>query len=88
MDRLNGHKVPKCRADVEQGVAKMQEYVRDRYAKLGLPAEWADLPDIEVMKDWFVDVSRAAMDEIHRLETALAAQETLVKSLNQLTRGW
>jgi len=88
MNTINGHKVPKCRADVDQGVAEMQQYLRDRYKKLGLPAEWAELSDAATMRDWFVDVARAAMDEIHRLETALAAQEALVKSLNQLTRGW
>lgn len=88
MDTLNGHKIPKCRTDVDQGVAEMQQYIKDRYQKLGLPAEWAELPDAAVMRDWFVDVARVAMDEIHRLETALTAQETLVASLNQLTRGW
>ena len=88
MDTLNGHKIPKCKADIEQGVAEMQRYLRDRYKQLGLPAEWAELPEAEIMKGWFADFARAAMDEIHRLEAALAAQETLVKSLNQLTRGW
>ena len=88
MDTLNGHKIPKCRTDVDQGVAEMQQYIKDRYQKLGLPAEWAELPDAAVMRDWFVDVARVAMDEIHRLETALAGQEAIVKSLNQVFRGW
>jgi hypothetical protein len=88
MDTLNGHKIPKCRTDVDQGVAEMQQYIKDRYAKLGLPAEWAELPDAEVVKGWFVDFARVAMDEIHRLETALAGQEAIVKSLNQVFRGW
>jgi hypothetical protein len=88
MNTINGHKVPKSRADVDQGVAEMQQYLRDRYKQLGLPAEWAELPEAEIMKGWFADFARVAMDEIHRLEAALAAQETLVKSLNQLTRGW
>jgi hypothetical protein len=88
MNTLNGVKVPKCGSDIDQGVAELQKYVKDRYQKLGLPAEWAVAPDAEVMRGWFADFSRVAMDEIHRLETALAAQETLVKSLNQLTRGW
>ena len=88
MNTLCGHKVPQCKSDVDQGVAEMKQYIKDRYKKLGLPAEWAELPDAEVIKGWFVDVARVAMDEIHRLETALAAQEAIVKSLNQVSRGW
>ena len=86
MNRLHGVKIPRCGAEIDEGVAEMRQYVRERFEKLGLP-QYGETTEIEAMRSWFNDFARVAMDEIHNLQTRLTGQEAIVRSLNDVVRG-